>query len=262
MPPAAYGRWPAVFGTAITRSSTQNCESVTICLMALLVVASRNRHKVGEIQSILGPAFECLTLEELRGAPELIEDADTFAGNATRKAVQLAAWLGGSPQSIVQSAKSEPLVLADDSGLEVNALNGAPGVYSARFAAKDSTGNSSDESNNAKLLQLLKDVPLEKRTARFRCVLALVPVLKTGPESSSQVCYANELELQTELFEGVCEGRIASAPGGKGGFGYDPLFVPTGHEQSFAELGEDVKNRLSHRAKALDKLRRRLSGAL
>lgn len=231
--------------------------------MALLVVASRNRHKVGEIQSILGRTFECLTLDGLQGAPELIEDADTFAGNATRKALQLAEWLIRSSESGVQSPKSQSFVLADDSGLEVDALNGAPGVHSARFAAKQtgSPGNSSDEANSARLLQLLEGVPLERRTARFRCVLALTPVLAAEPESSSRVCYANELELQTELFEGVCEGRIAFAPAGKGGFGYDPLFVPIGYEQSFAELGEDVKNRLSHRAKALDKLRRRLSRA-
>jgi len=249
--------------TVITRFSTQVCPPATIRCMALLVVASRNRHKIEEIRSILGPALHCLSLEELPQAPELIEDADTFAGNATRKAVQLAEWLGENPQSIVQGPKSEPFVLADDSGLEVDALNGAPGVHSARFASKEinSTGNSSDEANNAKLLQLLKDVPLEERTARFRCFLALTPVLKAARESSSQVCYANEMELRTELFEGVCEGCIAFAPAGRGGFGYDPLFLPKGHQQSFAELGEEVKNRLSHRAKALDKLRQRLSRA-
>ena len=231
--------------------------------MVLLVVASRNRHKVEEIQSILGPEFECSILSELPGAPELIEDADTFAGNATRKALQLAEWLIRTPESGVQSPKFQSLVLADDSGLEVDALNGAPGVHSARFAAKQigSPGNSPDKANNARLLQLLQDVPPERRTARFRCVLALTPLLKAAPESSSQVCYANEMELQTELFEGVCEGCIALAPAGNGGFGYDPLFIPAGHRQSFAELGEDVKNRLSHRSKALDKLRRRLSRA-
>ncbi|HKS37524.1 MAG TPA: non-canonical purine NTP pyrophosphatase [Verrucomicrobiae bacterium] len=231
--------------------------------MALLVVASRNRHKVGEIQSILGPAFPCLSLEEFPQAPELIEDADTFAGNAMRKALQLAEWLKRSPAARVKSPDLQSFVLADDSGLEVDALNGAPGVYSARFAAKQtgSRGNSSDEANNARLLRLLEGVPQERRTARFRCVLALTPVLEATSESSSRVCYADEVELQTELFEGVCEGCITFAPAGRGGFGYDPLFVPTGHEQSFAELGEDVKNRLSHRANALDKLRRRLSRA-
>ena len=117
--------------------------------------------------------------------------------------------------------------------------------------------------SNAKLLRLLKDVPREKRTARFRCVIALTPVeLETqNPKletSSSPVCYADELEIVTEIFDGACEGRIEFAPRGQGGFGYDPLFIPNDFEQSFAELGEDVKNRLSHRSKALAKLKERL----
>jgi XTP/dITP diphosphohydrolase len=151
-------------------------------------------------------------------------------------------------------------VLADDSGLEVDALGGAPGVHSARFAALD-TGNQSNSTtaeNNAKLLRLLKDVPLAKRTARFRCVVALTPVFRSKSESASPVCYADELELQTELFEGACEGRIGLAPSGRGGFGYDPLFTPVAHEATFAELGEAVKNQLSHRGKALAELKRRI----
>jgi XTP/dITP diphosphohydrolase len=112
---------------------------------------------------------------------------------------------------------------------------------------------------------LLKNVPIKKRTARFRCVIALTPVqlktqnskLKTSP--ASPVCYADELELQTQIFDGACEGRIEFAPQGKGGFGYDPLFVPDGFNQSFAELGGETKNKLSHRAKALEKLKTKLS---
>ena len=151
-------------------------------------------------------------------------------------------------------------MLADDSGLEVDVLHGAPGVYSARFAALDTkaAGNSSDAENNAKLLRLLEGVPLPKRTARFRCMLALTPVSPAIAENASPVCLADELELQTELFEGTCEGRIGLAPGGKGGFGYDPLFIPEGRQETFAELGEDMKNQLSHRAMALAKLRKRL----
>jgi len=144
-------------------------------------------------------------------------------------------------------------VLADDSGLEVDALNGAPGVHSARFAALDKTENSHDADNNAKLLRLLKDVPLEKRTARFRCVIALVPVPAGKIESASPVCFADEFAAR--IFDGACEGRIQFSASGRGGFGYDPLFVPDGFTQSFAELGEDVKNQLSHRAKALAKLK-------
>ena len=151
-------------------------------------------------------------------------------------------------------------MLADDSGLEVDALNGAPGVHSARFAALDTgqPGNSPTADNNAKLLRLLADVPLDQRTARFHCVVALTPAPGSEPEGASPVCYAEEAELQTELFEGTCEGRIGFALRGRGGFGYDPLFIPTGHEETFGELSEEVKNQLSHRAKALAKLRQRL----
>ena len=159
---------------------------------------------------------------------------------------------------------SPAFVLADDSGLEVDALGGAPGVHSARFATLDGGAaslsatphsNSPDAANNTKLLRLLKNVPLDKRTARFRCVLALTALSSKAPISASPVCSADELELGTQLFEGVCEGRIGFEPSGRGGFGYDPLFVPTGYDETFAELGETVKNQLSHRAKALAKVR-------
>jgi XTP/dITP diphosphohydrolase len=233
--------------------------------MTTLLIATRNAHKVGEISAILGADFRCLTLKEFPGAPPVIEDAATFAGNATKKAVELARWLSSAP--INHQPSTINYVLADDSGLEVDALNGAPGVHSARFAALDRsaehcsaspTENSKDSDNNAKLLRLLKDVPLEKCTARFRCVIALVPVPENQIENASPVCYAEESGAQT--FDGACEGRIQSIHTGQGGFGYDPLFVPDGFTQSFAELGEDVKNRLSHRAKALAKLKKFLSG--
>ena len=219
--------------------------------MTTLLIATRNAHKTGEIRAILGGGFRCRSLNEFPGAPPVMEVADTFAGNATKKAIELARWL--SYASPVSLHPPPDFVLADDSGLEVDALNGAPGVHSARFAARDAgtPGNSPDAQNNAKLLRLLADVPLERRTARFRCVLAVTPVVLHRLESASPVCYADVLETQVELFEGACEGRIQFAPGGQGGFGYDPLFVPDGFAQSFAELGEHVKNRLSHRAKAL-----------
>jgi len=219
--------------------------------MTTLLIATRNAHKVGEIQAILGADFRCLTLKEFPAAPPVIEDADTFAGNATKKAVELARWLASGP--INHQPSTINYVLADDSGLEVDALNGAPGVHSARFAALDKTENSKDADNNAKLLRLLKDVPLEKRNGRFRCIIALVPVPEKHTESSSPVCYADEFPAQT--FDGACEGRIQFTASGQGGFGYDPLFVPDGFAQSFAELGEDIKNQLSHRAKALAKLK-------
>lgn len=225
--------------------------------MPALLIATRNMHKVKEIRVILGSDFRFESLEDFPQAPELVEDALTFAGNATRKAVELAKWLGNRQIK----AFATQYVLADDSGLEVDALHGAPGVHSARFAALDTgqPGNSSAEDNNAKLLRLLKDVRRDQRTARFRCVLALTPILKAENESASPVCSADAFELQTELFEGSCEGLIDFEPRGQGGFGYDPLFLPTGYDQTFSELGEDVKNRLSHRAKALEKLQIRLT---
>lgn len=230
------------------------------CCMIDLVIATRNLHKIREIQNILGSGFRCFSMSELPEAPLLIEDGDTFAANATKKVVQLARWLTTQRYLKSETLDTEPLVLADDSGLEVDALNGAPGVHSARFAAvnRSVSGNSSDVENNAKLLRLLKDVPAEKRTARFRCVLALTRVPTTSAEFASPACFADEAELQTELFDGACEGHIAFERSGKGGFGYDPLFVPVGYSESFAELGEAVKNRLSHRARALGKLRERL----
>lgn len=224
--------------------------------MTTLLIATRNDHKVAEIRAILGDGFGYLTLNNYPGAPTVIEDADTFAGNATKKAVALARWLADQDLEL-KPGHSQLFVLADDSGLEVDALAGAPGVHSARFAALDSgdPGNSPTSANNAKLLRLLAHVPMEKRTARFHCVIALTPVLGHRLESASPVCYADEFEMQTELFDGACEGRILFEPRGQGGFGYDPLFVPDGFTQTFAELGEDVKNRLSHRANALAKLK-------
>jgi XTP/dITP diphosphohydrolase len=235
------------------------------------LIATRNAHKVGEIRAILGSQYHYLTLTDFPDSPKVIEDAGTFAGNATKKAVELAKWLNSTRNAESwrtaggvrnkESAVRNMFVLADDSGLEVDALNGAPGVHSARFAALDSgkPDNSTDAENNAKLLRLLKEVPKEKRTARFRCVLALTPAphqpRNTQHESSSPVCFADELEMLTEIFDGTCEGWMDVAPRGQGGFGYDPLFIPNGYEQSFAELGEEIKNQLSHRSKALAKLR-------
>jgi len=230
--------------------------------MTTLLIATRNAHKAGEIQAILGKNVRCLTLKEFPDAPAVVEDADTFAGNAAKKAVELAKWLVEKHSTFNIQHSTPNFVLADDSGLEVDALAGAPGVHSARFAALDrsadgssasSAGNTPDADNNAKLLRLLKDVPPEKHTARFHCVIALVAVPVGRIEVASPVCYADEFEPQT--FDGVCEGRIIFEPRGKNGFGYDPLFVPVGFEQTFAELGEDVKNKLSHRAKALAKLK-------
>lgn len=211
--------------------------------MTTVLLATRNRHKVGEIRAVLGEGLTFLSLADLAGSPSVVEDAPTFAGNACRKAEGLARWLAG------EAARFDPAVtrvLADDSGLEVDALNGLPGVHSARFAAQEAgrDGNASDAENNAKLLRLLAGVAPAERTARFRCALAWTAV---PPDPAAPA--------PTQVFEGVCEGRVLTAPRGTHGFGYDPLFQPLGYEATFAELGEAVKNRLSHRAKALAALR-------
>jgi XTP/dITP diphosphohydrolase len=263
--------------------------------MTTLVVATRNHHKAQEIQAILGAGFRCLTLDEFPGAPTVVEDAPTFEGNAAKKALALAEWLLGMRNAERgMRIDGTSFVLADDSGLEVDALGGKPGVHSARFAALDSpaaaAGNSPDAANNAKLVRLLRDVPEPKRAARFRCVLALVPLAPpheperrsptrrvddAGLEASrvgdrrsdllagSGVQSANLVSanshpspLTPHLFSGTCEGRITLYASGSGGFGYDPHFVPDGFAQSFAELGDDAKNRISHRARALHELRK------
>jgi XTP/dITP diphosphohydrolase len=231
--------------------------------MTSLLIATRNQHKVGEIRAILGDTFQCSSLTEFPGAPEVVEDAGTFAGNASKKSIELAKWIS-SNQPAPERLREPPahsFVLADDSGLEVDALGKAPGVHSARFAALDSgqSANSPTADNNSKLLRLLKDVPREKRTARFKCVLALTPILQSKTSNASPVCFADEFEVHTQLFEGVCEGWIGFEQQGENGFGYDPLFFPQGYDRTFGELSESVKNQLSHRAKALSLLRRMLT---
>ncbi len=186
--------------------------------MKQLLVATWNTHKTGEISAILGDAFEVSDLSGVPEAPEVEETGATFGENSTLKAVAI-------------SKVSERLVLADDSGLEVDALEGAPGVRSARYAGS----HGDDCSNNQKLLAELQGVPPEKRTARFRCVMV---VARAGAVLGE--------------FEGSVEGRILEQAQGTGGFGYDPLFVPDDYAQSFAELGPEIKNGLSHRARAMD----------
>jgi XTP/dITP diphosphohydrolase len=182
-----------------------------------LLLATRNRHKLAEIRDIFSlPHCELLASDDVPGLPaDLEEDADTFEGNALKKARALRDATG-------------LWTLADDSGLEVAALGGAPGVHSARFA-----GEPCDHArNNAKLLAALSGVA--DRRARFRCVLAL--------------CAPDGREW---TLEGVCNGTIAESPSGEEGFGYDPLFLPEGSPASFAAMPSAEKNRISHRARAL-----------
>ncbi|MSS70821.1 MAG: XTP/dITP diphosphatase [Candidatus Latescibacteria bacterium] len=186
-----------------------------------LVLATRNAHKVREIGQVLGPGFRLRSLADFPEVPEVPEEGETFEANAVQKAAFAARALGVP-------------AMADDSGLEVDALQGAPGVRSARFAGERATS----AENNAKLLRLLKGVQEAQRSARFRCVIALAL-----PDGTARTA------------EGACAGRIAEAPRGTGGFGYDPLFIPDGYDRTFAELGEEVKNRISHRAHALRRAR-------
>lgn len=208
--------------------------------MPTLFIATGNAHKIEEVRAVLGAGFTVLSQRDANVSLEIEETGATFRENALIKA---ATWAGYLATDVCNLGVE--FVLADDSGLEVDALNGAPGVHSARFVAIDDgrRGNSADSENNAKLLRLLKGFPAERRTARFRCALALVPVLEGKTP--------NEMASSARFFDGTCEGRMLDAASGVGGFGYDPLFVPAGYDRTFGELGAEVKNRLSHRSKAL-----------
>lgn len=194
------------------------------------VIATGNKHKLEEIGAILKDFnLEVLSMKDvgLEGL-EIIEDGNTFEENALIKA-----------KTVME--KTGRLALADDSGLEVDILNNQPGIYSARFAGEKAT----DEENNNKLLKLLSGVPLEDRKARFVCAIAAV-----FPNGESIV------------LRGECPGKIGFEPKGTAGFGYDPLFIVEGSDKTFAELGEEKKNRISHRARALEKLKRELEARL
>jgi XTP/dITP diphosphohydrolase len=184
-----------------------------------LVIGTHNRKKGIELAELLAPlGFSIVTLDDVPEAIEVVENGDSFAANARLKASQQAVHLGR-------------WVLADDSGLAVDALGGAPGVYSARFAGP----SASDEANNLCLLEKLSDTPLAKRTAHYVCHVSVAD--PTG-----------EIRAETH---GVCHGRIRVEPAGSGGFGYDPLFEVVEYHRTFGELGPRVKQALSHRSRAL-----------
>ncbi|NLW32372.1 MAG: RdgB/HAM1 family non-canonical purine NTP pyrophosphatase [Fibrobacter sp.] len=193
--------------------------------MKQLIVATANKGKFGEIEEILKDfPLQLSSLHDIWDpVPQIPETGNTFFENACIKAD----WV---------FSKTSIWTLADDSGLEVDALNGEPGVRSARYA-----GEHSDIDNNNKLLKMLSGVPPKKRSARFRCVI----VIKT--ETNTYI-----------TAEGCCEGTIAFGSEGSGGFGYDPLFIPKGFTKTFAQIGQGEKNIISHRAKALNSLREKL----
>jgi XTP/dITP diphosphohydrolase len=193
-----------------------------------LVIATTNKGKLREIRELLkGLDIKIKSLADYPGCPEVVEDGATFRENALKKARAVAEYTG-------------KLTLADDSGLMVDALGGAPGVYSARYSGKDAD----DLKNNRKLLRQMKDMPDEKRGAQFVCVLAL-----SGP------CPNGHHE---KTLKGVVRGRVAHEMRGPRGFGYDPLFYYTRSGLTFAEMGPDEKNKVSHRARALKKLKQYL----
>jgi XTP/dITP diphosphohydrolase len=185
-----------------------------------VVLATGNKGKVKEFAKLLEGVFgNIISLSDLGSPPEIIEDGLTLRDNALKKAREIAGY-------------SKKLTLADDSGLQVDALNGRPGVYSARFSGDGAT----DKSNIEKLLTELGDNP--NRKARFVCVLALVD--------------PNGMEL---VVEGICEGVILDKPRGEGGFGYDPVFYLPDRDKTMAEIDPELKNQISHRANALKKLK-------
>lgn len=189
--------------------------------MKTFVLASKNKHKAEEIRQILGEEFEILTMDEAGvGELAIVEDGSTFEENAAKKA-----------ETVMRECKRP--TIADDSGLCVEALEGAPGVYTARYAGTYAT----DEDNIQKLLEALKDVPPMERGASFVCVIALA-----------------EPGADTRLFRGECNGRIAQEKKGESGFGYDPVFYVEQYGKTMAQLEHPVKNAISHRGAALKKL--------
>lgn len=193
--------------------------------MNKIFIATKNKGKVKEIISVLGgTGIGFSSLVDNPEIPDIPETGSTFEENAFIKA-----------KAVYEIVKIP--VLADDSGLEVDYLNGAPGVYSARYSGEGAT----DKKNCDKLLKELEGVESKDRTARFKCVLVLF-------DGESK-----------RVFEGTCEGIIATSPKGDGGFGYDPLFKPVGYTETFGELGQDIKNKISHRGKALAALKQSLT---
>jgi non-canonical purine NTP pyrophosphatase, rdgB/HAM1 family len=190
-----------------------------------IYLASGNAHKVAEMGALAtrdGLALEILSAKAIGGMPPVEEDTGTFVGNARKKA-----------RALWEKAPKGCLVLADDSGVCVDHLDGGPGVESAYFA-----GPQGDPAANLrKLVEMMRGVPAARRGAKFYCLLLLID--EAGEE---------------HVFEGECKGTLLDEPRGGAGFGYDPLFVPEGYAQSYAELGDEVKNRLSHRARAWAKL--------
>lgn len=211
-----------------------------------LVLATRNRDKAREILAMLnGLDIEVVTLADFPGSPETVEDGETLEANATKKASEAREHTGLT-------------ALADDTGLEVSALNGAPGVYAARYAGEHATY----ADNCRKLLAAMEGVPVSQRGARFRTVMAL----SLSPEDASRLAHAGADHPEAALMganarllsEGVLNGEIATAARGASGFGYDPVFIDSSQQRTLAEMTLAEKNRSSHRYRALIEMREML----
>lgn len=198
--------------------------------MLNMVIASKNKHKLEEIQEILRELPLIIQSMDEVGLShvEVVEDGETFEENSMKKAKEV----------MTQTGR---IAIADDSGLEVDILENQPGVYSARFSGEGAT----DQKNNMKLLKMLENIPYEQRTARFVSVIS--------------VAFPDGKEI---VVRGECEGIIGFEEKGEHGFGYDPLFIVPQYNKTFSELGSEVKNKISHRAKALEKLKREFVRAL
>lgn len=192
----------------------------------IIVAATQNKHKIQEIDAITKQFGMTIIARDEAGVPkiDIVEDGETFEENSYKKAYEIMKLCG-------------KITIADDSGLVVDCLDGAPGVYSARFAGIDGD----DKANNRKLVELIKDVPYEKRTARFVSVITMV-----FPDG------------ETIVARGEVEGNLVLKEQGSNGFGYDPLFVPVGYDRTFGEIESEIKNKISHRANALVALKEKL----
>lgn len=217
-----------------------------------IAVATGNKLKLQEIAVILGLSPESIySSRDFEGFLDPVEDGESFAENATIKAKALAQFIQSQhPHHPFLCGPRPKLVISDDSGLEVDALGGRPGIHSARFASTELgiEGNSPDSSNNEKLLRLLSTTDPDKRQSRFVCVIACLPL--------------NAPVMNVQTFHGDCPGRISNKPSGLHGFGYDPLFIPDGYEESMAELGEHTKSKISHRSRALEGFKKYLHSIL
>jgi len=195
--------------------------------MKELIVASRNKGKVAEIKELLtGLPFKVTSLLDYPQVPDIVEDGKTYQANALKKARETALATG-------------KMAMSDDSGIEVKALNNAPGIYSARFAGE----GASEKARNRKLFAMLKGVPMSKRQARYRCVIALV----------------NAKGRELGVVQGTCSGYVTTKDIGKNGFGFDPLFLLKRYNKTFGQLPSSLKAKISHRARALKKFRLLLS---